>query len=369
MLEFANVDLTLERIERSHRQAAPQRANFRKQAQQVRVCVLQAKEYFDAARASSLFTSPNHAYYGAVSLASAMMLILGDGTRSLDYLRKDAKNRHHGLNFSVGCTANAAASGLRLVENSFAEILTDGHFANWYTTLPRFGDTTAVVTRHLQARTFVKNLEIVGSFSVPTIEALTGKKRSILDALKYLPDLSLDLDRYSVGVPQSRCSHELEISPQGVRAHRWVIHGARSQEDRDAIVSRFEIHPRFAEGVTCQVDDTHVLGMIITIRWQGEEMGVLKFPNIREALNRDTIVYAHEADTHEIVDLYFVAYQLSMLARYFPDLWVSCIEAQCKGAKLIERGLDVIIQKLPILALSMLSGGLTISTHQPPWQS
>lgn len=107
ILEFANIDLALDAIQRRHgpAQSKSQKANYLKQAEHVRVCALQAKEYFDAARSSSLFTSPNHAYYGAVSLASLCMLLLGDGRNSLDFLRSDKRNNHHGLDLKIGCTS------------------------------------------------------------------------------------------------------------------------------------------------------------------------------------------------------------------------------------------------------------------------
>ena len=57
-----------------------------------------------------------------------------------------------------------------------------------------------------------------------------------------------------------------------------------------------------------------------------------------------------------------------MLSRYFPDIWIACIESQCKAAKLIERAVDIVIKKLPILALSFISfEDVVISTHKEPW--
>jgi hypothetical protein len=137
LLEFSNTDFTLTDITARHGSAnsGSEKSNYRKQAAQVRATILQAKEYFDAARSSSIFTSPNHLYYGFVALSSTMMLLLGDGTRSLDRLRQEKTNAHHGLVFSTGCTSSTAVSGLSLLENTFAEILERGHFGNWYSVL------------------------------------------------------------------------------------------------------------------------------------------------------------------------------------------------------------------------------------------
>lgn len=368
VLEFANVDLTVDEIARQHGSISEKnRANYQKQARQVRVCALQAKEYFDAARASSVFTSPNQAYYGAVSLASVMTLILGDGTKSLDYLRKDTKNRHHGLDFSTGCDARSASSGLCLIERSFARVLERGHFANWYTCLPTRGISTAVVRRQEQAGSGTTGLEIVGGFEVKSIERIVGEKWSLMNLLRHFPDLSSELYRYSVGAPRSRTSHEVHFRPNQVTRHTWLIHPASCAEERDAILAQFAVHPRFIECMSQKLTEG-APGAIVTVQWTGKESPSFKWPTARETLNHDTISYGADIDVHEIVDLYIVAYQLGMLSRYYPDLWISCVESQCKAAKLIERAVDIIVQKLPILALSMLTpGGLTISTHRPPW--
>jgi hypothetical protein len=87
--EFANPEFATEAIASVHGAGNSRTtADYRKQAVQIRASILQASEYFDAARSSSLVTSPNHVYYGLISLASAVMLLLGDGESSFDFLRK-----------------------------------------------------------------------------------------------------------------------------------------------------------------------------------------------------------------------------------------------------------------------------------------
>jgi hypothetical protein len=136
--EYTNIELVCRNLALRHGLplSKKEEENHRKQAQQARVCVLQAKEYMEAARASSIFTSPNHTYYSITALASLMLLVLGDGTKSLDYLRKDRKNRSHGLEFSTTCTLSDAAASVNLLRSSSAAVLENGHFANWYKILP-----------------------------------------------------------------------------------------------------------------------------------------------------------------------------------------------------------------------------------------
>jgi hypothetical protein len=64
-LDYTNIDLTVKKLIKRHGEpkSSGDSANYRKQANQARVCVLQVKEYMDAAQAFSIFTSQNHNYY------------------------------------------------------------------------------------------------------------------------------------------------------------------------------------------------------------------------------------------------------------------------------------------------------------------
>ena len=113
------------------------------------------------------------------------------------------------------------------------------------------------------------------------------------------------------------------------------------------------------------------LGGIVVLDCAMEDQEItFEWPNCRETMSHDTIFYAEDYDTLEIADGFLASYQLSMLSRYFPDLWVACLESQCKAAKLIERAVDILLKKFPILALSLLvPEGVVVSTHREPWKS
>jgi hypothetical protein len=72
--------------------------NVKKQATQIRYCLQQAREYFDAAKAVSLVTKPVLLYYSIMNLALAEILLKQDGNSSLDKSRD--QHKHHGLMFS-----------------------------------------------------------------------------------------------------------------------------------------------------------------------------------------------------------------------------------------------------------------------------
>lgn len=368
LLEFANIELTLDYIQRKHGppKNAADKKNYQKQAEQARVCVLQAKEYFDAAKASSLITSPNHLYYGLVSLSSMQMLLFGDGRNSLDYLRKRPQNNNHGLRFSTGCTSTTADTGLAILENSFAEILASGHFSLWYECLPRRVNLYAVHHATWVGGEYT-DYRVCGGTTMAPGAALLGRKSSALSLLMHLPDLSQDLGRYGIPVSAVRSSTEVRIR-DGLARQVWAFHQAFGPMALDGVLQRFEVPARAAEFlVPRETSSGRVAG--VEVVYDGKTEFVFRWPEHRETLDHETISYADPIDTPELVDGYIFAYQVSMLSRYFPDLWVACIESHCKAAKLIERVVNVLVTKAPILVLSMLSeDGVTISTHRAPWK-
>ena len=370
LLEFSNIDLTIDEIVRRHGEPLTNSDsnNYRKQAQQARVCVMQAKEYFDAARTSSLFTSANHSYYGAIALASLVMLILGDGKNSLDVLRSDNRNCHHGLNFTTGCNSKNATKGIQLVEQSYVEILSHGHFSNWYKALPPEGSVYAIV-QEVCGPISIRNMKAIGGFKTPPLINLSGTKKSLLNILKYLPDLDSDLQRFGISTIRSRTNHEVISQNDGSVTHTWRIHDCRTMDELDSLLDNFLIEPRYSECIGFQGAENRN-GGIVTIKFKSSESIGFRWPDSRETLNHNTISYSNTVEMHEIVDLYMVSYQLSMLSRYFPDIWISCMESQCKAAKLIERSIEIILKKIPILTLSMLVGDeIVISTHLEPWKT
>jgi hypothetical protein len=68
LARFHNVSSVTEWLCGLHKLDRTQRENARKQARQIRYCLIQAKEYYDAAAAVTLATKPNLLYYSAMSL-------------------------------------------------------------------------------------------------------------------------------------------------------------------------------------------------------------------------------------------------------------------------------------------------------------
>lgn len=364
LLEYANVELAIEAIESIHGKSTPKtKENYKKQAEQVRVSLLQAKEYFDVARSSSLFTQPNHLYYGAVALSTACMLIRGDGTKSLDRLRCNSKNAHHGLDFSFSSSIKTSKQGIRLLEDSYVKVLKNGHFSNWYSTLISKQPMETLVKKSKGSRVS-SNMEEIGEFSILDISELNNAKESLEFLIKRLPDLHSDLNRYGVDVKSARVTHSINLDIETDESqHIFVFHSSPSHEVLMEIVEQFECES--GNDFCIDIMDSARSGIIKTKKSNKMKFS---FPDSRETLDHKVIFFKENLYVPEVVDLFILSYALSMLSRYFPDIWVSFLESHCKGAKLVERIVRIITLKLPALMLNQLSGkNYMISTHRPFW--
>jgi hypothetical protein len=106
-----NIENVADRISAIHNVPEKHRANIRKQAQQLRYCLIQAREHFSAANTVSLATKPNLLNYGLMSLALAEILFKQSGLSSLD----KARESHHGLTMTVGRGQLALQANTRLI--------------------------------------------------------------------------------------------------------------------------------------------------------------------------------------------------------------------------------------------------------------
>jgi len=368
LLEFANIEVSIEAIASKHGSISKKnKTNYRKQAEQIRSSILQAKEYFDAAQSSSLVTSPNHLYYGMVSLFTSSMLMLGDGTKSLDSLRKDKRNGSHGLGFTTSVNDSNCNQNLEILRKSFVEIKDRGFFNNWHTTLPKKVYSFGVINEVNTSSGMQTRRGIVGEESLLDFAEIQSTKLSILDLLNYLPDLNSSLIRYGVSCPSSRMDYDMTINQaQQSQSMSWRIHAATSENDLDEILKRFEIDPssefQFEKNIS-----SNKLSCAMTLNTTGQAK--FSYPSFRETINNEKIVYPiKEFQRHELVDMFLAAYGLSMLSRYYPDLWLKCIESHCKATKLIERLVRSLIKKTPLMALSLIHGNdYVISNHRPTW--
>lgn len=372
LFEFCNQEIATNAIAEIHGgPSVKDRANYRKQADQIRVAILQAKEYFDAAERATVFTRANHLFYGTVSLCSAVMLLRGGGDKSLDRLRSSPLNRSHGLGFSLGANAASCALDVNLLALSFVEIQTQGFFQLWASELPSFEEVYATMTE-IRGSSKSSNKRVAGLHKLTPVRTLAGQKFTLLELLSSQPDLFVELQRIGIAPVGSRVSFDVEIvRGEGLLTKAkldWRLHGANNEADLFKILEEF----RFPPALVPQVHVIHLdgsAGCQILVSIDDISNSDFKFPGIRETLTGVHVSYA-TANIHQLAEAYMLAYGLSMLSRYFPDIWVKTIESRCKSAQMIEWFLAVLASRIPRLCLSLLSSAhIVVSTNRAPWHS
>jgi hypothetical protein len=371
LMEFSNTDLACESLSAIHGppKSGSEERNYRKQASQIRASLLQAKEYFDASRSSSAITAANPLYYGAYSLASAVMLLRGKGDRALDFLRRAPKSNSHGLGFttSVG-TAAAAAQSLNLLKLSWVQVRPTGHLRNWYETLPSVESSYGVVTIHREDGSQRTLMAEVAQSSLLSAAALVGVKENLLGLCQRLPDLVRDLRRFGAVGITSRCNVELEFTPDKARVISWRFHGAGTNEGMLEILGQFQFDYRFEELFSCGYQEDATDCLVRAVLKPPPPFVKFESPHTRLDAHGELYAFAQDNRTPEFLDAYLIAYGLSMLSRYYPDLWVSCLESHGRASTTVELVVSVLQRKLPVLTLELLLGHRLIFTpDRAPW--
>ncbi len=181
------------------------------------------------------------------------------------------------------------------------------------------------------------------------------------------------MDRLGAAVPCARINYEVRVQLNDQQLAEkvlclWRLHSYSALGSMQALLDGFSDLQRFGENFNIAYQEG-MPGAIITLQQGGHEQVQYQIEGMfRESLVDEQWLYVEDVRTHEIVDAYQVAYGLSMLARYFPDYWISCLDSHCIAATVIESLVGVLIRKFPILALSLMEGtGMVISIHRPPW--
>lgn len=354
-------------------------SNIKKQARQLAYCIRQAEEYFEASRSAGLATRPVLLYYGAVSLSRALVLLRQDGTHSFDALRRSGKHAHHGLVLDQGRAANIKpergpapffeSTECRChvqSESPGGPKILWGNFGLFYRSL---------VPGAIQVSTNVRDegktghLETVHPQAVADllpIESLLDARFKALELMRTLPDLYWPLMR-DVNIRPGLCRGNVrkdqtrsygEREP-GVRQvikvrdeHHFFIDGLKPDEKARLLESYRERLP------TIQLVDDY--GANIYLRevheyepWQGVQF---YYPDLVDDLSgKPFYILRPEAYLPEPATFLIILFCLSMLARYYPDIWMKAIDSSPRIADLTDSLLDVAYRKFPNLILDQLT--------------
>lgn len=368
LLEFANDEFTISRIEDLHGPITKKnQAAYKKQAKQIRLCLLQAQDYLESSQHSSLITSPNLIYYCAASLCSATMLLNGNGEKSLDHLRSTGKSNSHGLSKRV--ISFNSSKGTNLLDQVSLKIEKQGFFKEWYETIPTKEAQHSVYHAHQGDYGKISSIGVFSQASYTSFEDLVHSEVTLLDLVKRIPDLEFDLRRLGLNTVSSRISEEVNIRGK-IAKRTWNIHGCRTEDTLQSIISEFKIKKGSDNLNFEKVVSDNKLSAHVSIKSEMDEDLHYTSPEIRWTTDGRQFCYPGSFNVPEIVDCFGALYLLGMVCRYYPDIWISALDSHSLSSKIIETTVNVMRNKLPILALSLLSRDrIVISPHLAPWQS
>jgi len=367
ILDFTNDEYTIRKIIGNHGDPKSRRMleNYKKQARQIRLSLIQANEYFKASEASTLATSPLLNYYGALSLCTATMLINGDGNKSLDILRKNNTSKNHGLTINI--KENDISKGLNLLQNTQIKIEKDGFFKNWYETIPKhellFGyceEEKSETTRFFY--------HVTGQRTNADFSEIQGDKISLSDALNRIPDLVPELKKHQTPIECASSRLKVKID-SNVISYQWLIKSPYSDSAMNSVLEQFRIDSNYIENLK-YTELEGALGLFVNVnKHVGEKFSFL-WPDSRSTLYHDEISFGFGITTPEIVDCFGILYGFGMLCRYYPDIWIENIDSHSLSSKIAERAIEILRKKISLLALELLeSNKVVISNQQPPWKT
>lgn len=358
--KYQNVELTADRMAR-HRKIdlSRHRQNVRKQAQQIRHCLVQAREYFNAAQAVSLATKPNLLYYGTMSLALAEILYKQSGESSLDRAR--SQHRHHGLTMNAAqlplqASIDQSAGALKAVP-----MIVDGErkgtFELWHRT-SREHPLPGIVDEHVSPPTGRTNsFDVVYGAIDDPYPSVPERGLTLFEALANLPMITDQLAEVGVVSDFLRGVCRKEV---------W-----RGDQPHDQVHVIFHPHPRNLElfekikvhpGAVNRLHFTEVgKGWHIVIQNDPTETVSLALPPAVAIRADEWRMWSSMPPLNEFGYLYVALFIAGNYARYYPDRWLADVEASTPLSLAIEQLCTLAEWRCPWLTLCELDGTLLIN--------
>jgi hypothetical protein len=337
-----------------------QRTNVRKQATQIRQCLIQAREYYDAATAVTLATKPVLLYYSVMSLALAEILLKQDGASSLDRAREH--HRHHGLEFRIDKVFEAnqalavSASTLKavpLIGNKTGRAF--GTFAPWHRSareLPLCGWTT---TTHEEGT----NSAFSALLGVPdtNLSDIPRAGYSLLTLLRHVPHMRDFLVSHNVFPELVRAKLERQIEQTG-RATTSVMLHPEPGDVLNRLIESINFPPRSLEYVhVSQIGSGFALNIL---NQEGQPATAFRLPHGSMWNESEIRFWPVDQPLNEFGFIYASLFIAGNLARYYPDVWLREVGDSSPLAQAIELLVDGAQERMALLTLSEMRRTLLV---------
>lgn len=334
-------------------------SNVEKQAKQIRQCLLQAREYREAASIVSLSTKPLLLYYSIMSLALAQILLKSDGNSSLDKAR--GEHAHHGLVFSPGqqikssFTVSESASQLAARPMIAADDRRRGTFELWHRTSREDPIGAYVTRRQSEGNQLGFNGIMCGHDS--RFGTLPSTGITLFDCLQALPGMYEALEADGIESKIIRGKLTAQISSEGFQTWNLIIHPCR-RDNLDKFSNAIKVAPKDFESISFNEYDS------------GFSMFINQHPGIQTDFNLPPCTTWNENELrflpagtqlNEFGLIYTALYMLGNYARYFPDRWIEDVDTGSAIAHISEIFLDMADKRMAMLTYSDFAGRYCVS--------
>lgn len=350
---FHHIPSTTDTLLQLHHAPEKQRGNVQKQAEQLRQCLIQAREYRDAAEATSLATKPVLLYYSLMSLALAQILFQGTGKDSLDASRDEHK--HHGLILKTLPREHKSYDLVETAGSLVAKPMISGHhrrgsFELWHRLSredPIAGEDQYQVGGGILQHT--ANLLLFGDDA--KIGYLHEEGISLFDCFQGTPGM--------LGWLHANCQVSRIVRGRA-RRHQTsstsfftelTIHAGLGNEI-ESLLKLFRFSPEVVN--TMNVIEVGS-GVIARIDQQIGERCNFHFPPSANWNNQELRFLPSGTTLNEFGYFYIGLYILGNYARYFPDRWMKDVDGGTPLAVATEEFLSLAEWRMALLTYSVLS--------------
>jgi hypothetical protein len=357
---FQNTAYVAERIAALHNLKPNHAQNAKKQARQLRYCLMQAREYYRASAAVSLATRPNLLYYSIMSLALAEILLKSTGDNSLDRARE--QHRHHGLTFEHIASSRTgpldlshAASLLKAKPLILGDAKRAGTFELWHQTcreLPLVGkvseqDTTGAT---------IERVSVVASGGDERLPLFPQAGMTLLQCMQNIPGMRDHLQGQNVpsNLLRARVSSRVsQLSEENVFS--VVVHPS---DLASQFFDNVELHPSLHDRVSFR---ELTRGGAFEFRTPFSQMDGDRFrprsfsipPGATWDDAETRFWYLHQP-LNEFGFIYVALFIVGNYARYYPDRWLLDVENSSSLALAVEELLGVADARMAWLTLGEL---------------
>lgn len=360
LARYQNVHFVRDRIIDIHELPRKQRSNAEKQAAQIRYCLIQAREYFEASKSVTLATKPNLLYYSIMSLAIPEVLYKQSGDSSLDRARE--QHQHHGLTLKVRAAQKEQSlkevAGTLRAEPYNVNGVGIGTFELWHRSareMPLCGKRTSSFDNQNGAMTHYFALLMPNDQRLPL---LPKHGLSLFDCIESLPYMTDFLSSFGLSAEMVR--GRIEVSSRFSSPDQPPISSTMSiivhPGDPD-LIERFlgNIIIREDQLEKIKIQRVHNAAIIKFEIDQLETPGAIDVPNGTMWTKEEFRLWPDKRPLNEFGYLYVALYIIGNYARYYPDKWLLDVETHSPLSLAIEALVRCVEHRVALLSYSEFS--------------